>query len=295
METHASQDPAGIARRHGLPASQFRRDFFARGRPVVVSGWLDTWPARGRWTPEFFRDRFGGVEVDVERVGREDATELYFRGRAQVRMTLAELYRRLHATSEADALYYLGRWRILEALPALAAELGSLAPYYRLAWTPPAVTRRLTNGPIFWMGPKDSVTPLHFDSSPNLVAQLYGRKRWTLYPPAQGGNLHYPHRPFFEGVVKEGYFPFMSPVHFERPDPARYPRFAAAEGITFDVGPGDVLFVPPGYWHHVRSLEPAISLNYWRASAFTARYLTLYRYLRIRAALRSRSPLEPRR
>jgi len=46
----------------------------------------------------------------------------------------------------------------------------------------------------------------------------------------------------------------------------RYPRFAEALAAsqTAELGPGDAIYVPYAWWHHVRSLEPFnILVNYW--------------------------------
>lgn len=275
-----------IERVHRPSAAEFRRRYFHRNQPVIISGWLDAWPAMTRWTPEFFRDQLGCVEVDVEVLHPGEGTAAYAAGREQVRMSFAELCARMASTGSGP-LHYLGRCRILDVAPELAGDLGSLAPYLRLPAAPARVTAKLTNGPVFWMGPAGSVTPLHFDSSPNLFVQIYGRKRWTMFAPDQAALLHYPHRAFFD-EVEYGRFPFMSPIDLDRPDLARFPRFREARGTTFDIGPGEVLHVPACYWHHVRTLEPSISLSYWRATAITGGYLALYAVLQLRTALRRR-------
>lgn len=49
----------------GLPYETFLRDYVARNRPVVVEGAASAWPAIRKWTPEFFKTRFGSRRVDV--------------------------------------------------------------------------------------------------------------------------------------------------------------------------------------------------------------------------------------
>ena len=49
------------------------------------------------------------------------------------------------------------------------------------------------------------------------------------------------------------------------PDPERYPRYPAARelALTTELGPGDALFVPTLWWHHVEATEPVnVLVNY---------------------------------
>src|SRR3546814_6573093 len=52
----------------------------------------------------------------------------------------------------------------------------------------------------------------------------------------------------------------------DHPDHARYPRYAEAERhkLVADLAPGDAIYMPPMWWHHVRS-DGALNVlvNYW--------------------------------
>ena len=55
-------------------------------------------------------------------------------------------------------------------------------------------------------------------------------------------------------------------VSLRNPDLARYPRFAEAlaPSQSAELEPGDALFIPYGWWHHVESLTPFnVLVNYW--------------------------------
>jgi lysine-specific demethylase 8 len=52
-------------------------------------------------------------------------------------------------------------------------------------------------------------------------------------------------------------------VRVEAPDLAAYPAFAAATYAELVLAPGDVLFIPAGHWHYVRSLETSFSVSFW--------------------------------
>ena len=113
--------------------------------------------------------------------------------------------------------------------------------------------------PRIWIGNK-SVTQIHFDLYENLVCMIGGRKRFVLFPPEQVGNLYMgPMEATVSGVP-------TSMVSFETPDFGRHPRFAEAlqAATVADLEPGDVLYIPYMWWHHVISDGALnVQVNYW--------------------------------
>jgi ribosomal protein L16 Arg81 hydroxylase len=65
---------------------------------------------------------------------------------------------------------------------------------------------------------------------------------------------------FFDGV------PNGCSVDVEHPDYARFPRLREAEMFVAELDPGDVIYIPRGWWHHVRTLDLSIAVNFWWAS-----------------------------
>jgi hypothetical protein len=59
----------------------------------------------------------------------------------------------------------------------------------------------------------------------------------------------------------------MSLVSLADPDFGRFPRFreALAAAQVAELGPGDALFIPALWWHHVESLDRELNVlvNYW--------------------------------
>lgn len=107
-----------------------------------------------------------------------------------------------------------------------------------------------TAGRIFlWFGPAGTVTPLHHDSMNVLLAQVLGRKLVTLIPSFET-HLVYNH----VGVYSE--------VDCEAPDYERHPLFQNVSRLEVLLEPGQALFIPVGWWHHVRSLDVSISVSF---------------------------------
>jgi len=96
----------------------------------------------------------------------------------------------------------------------------------------------------------------HYDLQPNLHVQLTGRKRFILFPPEDYGSL-YPF-PVHHDLDRR------SRVDLDSPDDARFSSWSHAQGKIVELEPGDALYIPPFWWHHVQSLSPeTTSMAMW--------------------------------
>lgn len=110
-----------------------------------------------------------------------------------------------------------------------------------------------------WLGNASQVAT-HFDLSDNFAVVALGRRRFTLFPPEATPDLYV--GPLNVTIAGQP----VSMVDPSAPDLERYPRFAAAQDLaqTADLGPGDALFIPSLWWHHVEATEPVnVLINYW--------------------------------
>ena len=113
--------------------------------------------------------------------------------------------------------------------------------------------------PRIWIGNRLRVQT-HHDPLYNIACGVAGKRRFTLFPPEQLVNLYI--GPFEHTLAGQP----VSMVSLEDPDFARYPRFrdALQQAQVADLEPGDALYLPYAWWHHVRSLDSFnILVNYW--------------------------------
>jgi hypothetical protein len=113
--------------------------------------------------------------------------------------------------------------------------------------------------PRMWIGNAVKVNT-HFDLAHNIACVVGGRRRFTLFPPGQIGNLYLAPLDFTPSGAP------VSLVQFTAPDHSRFPRYAEAlrHAMQVELEPGDALFIPYGWWHHVESLAPLnVLVNYW--------------------------------
>jgi len=192
----------------------------------------------------------GAPEIGGRFFYNADVTGLNFEAR---RVPLSEFLRRIeaHLNDNAPPSFYIGSTDIDLFLPGIGE-------HNRLALTDPMFERNPPTVSI-WIGNR-TIATAHFDFSNNIACSLVGRRRFTLFPPEQVANL-YP-GPFH--LTPGGQV--VSMVDFREPELNLYPRFADAlcAAEVAELEPGDALFYPAMWWHHVEALEPFnVMINYW--------------------------------
>lgn len=110
-----------------------------------------------------------------------------------------------------------------------------------------------------WIGNRTVIAP-HYDIPENIACVVAGRRRFTLFPTEQFGNLY---------VGPLDVTPAGQPISLvdtRAPDLERFPRYAEALAVAevAELGPGDALYIPGLWWHGVESLEDFGALvNFW--------------------------------
>ncbi|XP_063978492.1 HSPB1-associated protein 1 isoform X2 [Diachasmimorpha longicaudata] len=110
-----------------------------------------------------------------------------------------------------------------------------------------------------WIGSKGAHTNCHQDSyGCNLVAQIHGHKLWLLFPPDSGKILQETRVPYEESTIYSR-LNFFSPSELDEESLRKIDK----NPMKVILEPGEVLFVPRGWWHFVESLDLSISVNVW--------------------------------
>ena len=229
-----------------------------RGEPVVMRGLVADWPlveaARGDRAPGFLGAMASDGLVPFMRAAPEIEGRLHYgegvggKNFERCQTTLVGFIDQLVTEGQKarpDAL-------ALQGMPA-SERLPGFAQSHPMPLLPPDVPPRL------WIGNAAKVA-IHHDPAENIACVAAGRRRFTLFPPEQVGNLYM--GPFHQtpaGVQ-------VSLVHVTDPDLDRFPRFARAldAAVTAELEPGDALYIPYHWYHHVEALETFnLLVNYW--------------------------------
>jgi hypothetical protein len=206
----------------------------AAGLPFLMAGVVKRWPLCAL-TPQELRERLGEVPVRA-RVGDYVATA-FAADRAMQDMSLRE-YLDISAAPASELPPYVGNLEL--------RELNGMCHW-------PAYFEKM-GPPRFWLGPARTVTPLHCDYDDNIFAQIWGTKRIFLAPP---------HHDEFLYTREANPVLFGSPFDPEAPDYDAFPLARRAAIAEVVVHPGDMLYVPAGWYHQVRALSFSLSSNRW--------------------------------
>lgn len=231
-----------IQRIGAIDPQDFVRRHVARSAPAVVFGAVKSWPAMDKWSHDWLRENFGERVVSVTRGPCLD-------GRVEplsIRRYLDEVER-----SPTESQLYLRLCRLPGVLPELLSDF-SVPPYC------PPDRATVVN---LWVGPAGTIQPFHKDNQNplapvhNLLVQISGRKLVSLVSADQDDRM-YPRAP---GQPNANY----SQVEYLHPDLDQFPRFRTVVVDEAIVEAGEMVFIPADTWHHVRSLDPSISLSFW--------------------------------
>jgi hypothetical protein len=255
---------AEVPVRTGLDRETFESEVVAASRPVVLRDLVAGWPlvTAARESAETLVREISAldagltphvIEAPATADGRifygEDFASFNFtRKPARIAATLERLLALRH-TAPAPALF-------LESA-STSAYLPQFSRHHPMPLLDAGTEARV------WIGNAVKVNT-HFDLAHNIACVVGGRRRFTLFPPEQIGNLYLAPLDFTPSGAP------VSMVQFTAPDHARFPRFAEAlrHALQVELGPGDALFIPYGWWHHVESLAPLnVLVNYWWSNA----------------------------
>lgn len=249
-----------VEERSGVDPATLYDELAETSRPLVFRGLAEDWGLvrAARESNDAARSYLLGFDrglplttflADEDAEGRifynEDVTETNFE---QVKLPLGRILGKLAELEQAQKpqTVYMGSAAVDQYLPGFREENDLPNP-------PATMTVRI------WIGNRTTVAS-HYDVLDNVAWVGAGRRRFTLFPPDQLENLYIGPMDLTPGGQQ------ISLVDFDRPDFERFPRFAEAleHAQTTVLEPGDAIFVPSMWWHHVLGLEAFnVLVNHW--------------------------------
>lgn len=245
---------------HDVDRERFRTEIAPLRRPAVLRGLAADWPAVraghespealcgylrafdvGRPAPTFL----GPPQIKGRFWYREDMRGLNYQVRQAPPSELLDALLAMQNEAEPGS-FYAGAIPVCEHFPEFARDNA-------IDIVGEGAVARL------WIGNRGIVST-HFDLSENIAVVVGGRRRFTFIPPEQVRNVYV--GPFDFTLAG----PPVSMVDLQHPDLDRFPRFAEAleTAECADLEPGDAVFIPYMWWHHVEALDPVnVLANYW--------------------------------
>jgi hypothetical protein len=233
-----------IDRVDAISRDRFYADFVRPGKPVVINKLTDQWPALREWNSEYFKSSDCSLDLPVKKgdVSKGD--------RRMVRLSdyacMIEEYEAQGSGDKIEQPPYLHDVPFFQLFPHLTRDIEPFPLHLFPKWYWP----KWHNYIQFFMGPTGSLTPLHFDTlcTHNLFFQIAGRKKFILIPPDQKDYC------YLEGWRWARFDP-------SAPDFEKYPLSRATTPLEVILGPGEILYIPPGTLHQVHGLSFSISFN----------------------------------
>lgn len=227
-----------IPRVKTLTKQEFLRDYFRPQRPVVIEKYIEDWPAYNKWSLDYIKSVAGDKEVPLY----DDRPVKHDEGfnEPHATMKMADYVELLKSQPTKFRIFL---WNILKEVPVLQKDF-----HY------PDFGIRLMKGlPMLFFGGSDSHTFMHYDIDLANIFHFHfeGNKQCILFSQSESKHLYkIPH----SLIVRED-------IDFSNPDFEKWPALQHAKGHVAQLEHGNVLYIPEGYWHHMKYLTPGFSMS----------------------------------
>jgi hypothetical protein len=241
------------------PNAPFIGDMLEGGQPVVLRGTVvKTWPALKKWNMAYLAKNMGVKVLELVKCTNDFVTfDPDHRAPLKVDIPLSYTLANISTSDFFEC--------VQSPIPCFDGYKG----HYYFGPVPSQLKRDISPNTLLfnterdhkagkqfvWVSSAGMITHTHFDQDHNIYVQLVGRKRFTLWPPEQHELLY-----MFPRVHPMWH---KSRVNYQDVDTAAFPAFPRARGVQVELGPGDMLYMPPYTWHYVETLSPSVSLSTW--------------------------------
>lgn len=237
----------------------FVDDVVHREKPLIIrNSFIKEWPALRKWSPEYLSSKEKTIKGIYSNDNKwfgpyydrskplNDYTSRINDYSTDLTLPTHEFTSLLSNPDPNQYIYYtasidqFGEW-----------ALDDIMPYADL------LTPNPSHSSInVWIGQPGVTAHCHYDGYHNFYAQLYGTKRFVLFSPTSYTGL-YPY-PFLHPSHAQAQVNLSDPSHVEL-----YPSVKDLVSYVAVLHPGDLLYVPPLWFHHVEAIDVSMSVNVW--------------------------------
>lgn len=227
-----------IPREKTLSKKEFIQKYFKPQKPVVIERFIEDWPAYTKWNLDYMREIAGEKEVPLY----DDRPVKHDEGfnEPHAKMKMADYVELLKS---GPTKYRIFLWNILKEVPELQKDFSY-----------PDFGLRLMKGlPMLFFGGENSHTFMHYDIDLANIFHFHfeGKKQCILFSQDETKFLYkIPH----SLITRED-------IDFANPDLEKWPVLKRAKGHITHLEHGNVLYIPEGYWHHMKYITPGFSMS----------------------------------
>ncbi|XP_058463893.1 bifunctional peptidase and arginyl-hydroxylase JMJD5 isoform X2 [Malaya genurostris] len=226
----------------------FGSQYYDKAEPVLLRGVIDDWPAMQKWHDLNYLIKLAGertVPVEIgSQYSNDDWSQRLVKFKDFVVDNLGETVN-CATPKNCEKSVYLAQHELFDQIPKLKEDI----------FVPDYIGRTDVSPRIkAWLGPRGTISPLHTDPSHNLLCQVFGSKTIVLASPLDTPNL-YPHEHFILNNTSQ--------LNMKSLDFNQFPKARAVQFRRLVLRRGEVLYIPPDWWHYVESLAPSFSVSFW--------------------------------
>ncbi|NVN17318.1 cupin-like domain-containing protein [Muricauda sp. HICW] len=227
-----------IPREKTLSKKEFIQKYFKPQKPVVIERFIEDWPAYSKWNLDYMKEIAGDKEVPLY----DDRPVKHDEGfnEPHAKMKMADY---VDLLKSGPTKYRIFLWNILKEVPELQKD-----------YSFPDFGLRLMKGlPMLFFGGEDSYTFMHYDIDLANIFHFHfeGKKQCILFSQDETKFLYkIPH----SLITRED-------IDFADPDLEKWPALQHAKGHITHLEHGNVLYIPEGYWHHMKYITPGFSMS----------------------------------
>lgn len=242
----------------------FEKEIVRLGQPAILQGFVEDWPlvkaakeSDEALLSQLLSDYKGGDARFLSQSADEDGYYFYKRDFSGFNF--------LRKIANLDTIFNLigARSQSAEA-DRIAMQSAPVNEYFhKLTKNNPLPLFRGNIEPRFWLG-TDGKVNTHYDDANNIACLISGKRVFTLFPPEQISNLYIGSLENTPGGAA------MSLAKLDNPDFKRFPKLADAlkHALQAELEPGDALYIPALWWHHVEAKSSLnMLINYWQGGS----------------------------
>ncbi|XP_054733129.1 bifunctional peptidase and arginyl-hydroxylase JMJD5 [Anastrepha obliqua] len=226
----------------------FRTKCFMTEQPALLLNTIAHWPAMQKWRNLNYLHKLAGNRTVPIEIGAIYTADEW----SQQLVKIQDFLRRQFSQNSSKEIEYLAQHELFDQIPALKADIR--VPDYCTLRSNKNCTNVENVSIKAWLGPKNTISPLHYDPEHNLLCQVFGRKQIILAAPTDTPKL-YAHDS--EMLCN------TSQLDAARLDFDRFPLAAQVSFYNVTLQAGDCLYIPPKWWHYVRAESESFSVSFW--------------------------------
>ena len=249
---------------HDVTPEVFNKQILPMHKPAILKGLVSSWPAvkqaknsvQGLY--QYFSGLYIGGDIQFARIPPEEKGRFFYNeDMSGFNFTrdvgpLDVFFRDVLANSQNPNA---------DTLALQSAPIADYFPNFDKENPFPFFSKSVP--PRIWIG-NDAIVSAHYDDSENIACVVAGKRTFTLFPPEQVENLYVGPMDFTPAGAQ------CSLVDFNQPDFTQFPKFhdALENAFVAELEPGDAIYIPTLWWHHVRAQGGVnVLVNYWEGGS----------------------------